>query len=419
MRLNAEGLAVHAGPVPWPASGGRVRMPSMRTRFTYGLLILGLALLGVAGSLAACGRQPQSGPAGGASDARDGNSAGNGQAAEAGPKVRIITLAPAITQMLVDMGLAHDLVGVARNDMAAPPGLPIVGDVFDINTEAILKLKPTLVLLMTTKEGPPTDLINLGRQYGFQVVAYPSPKSVEDVSDVIFDMDQVATASGGVVPGPDAAPKRRPRVPCLGTVLHEPARAQSLWLEMLMRLGKLEKAVAGDTRPRVLMLLSTQPLMAIGPGATHDQLLSFVNASNAAEDAQVEAPTLDREKILAMKPDVILLLLPNAPPLQPLGRDPRLAALTGLDVPAVSHNRIYLINDPLVLLPSSSLPRIAAEMARDLHPDRIKQIDQAMTQSLVPSEPAPSTSQPASGASGPRPTADDLGPLLVPVPHAP
>ena len=42
--------------------------------------------------------------------------------------MRLVTLAPALTQMVIDLDEANALVGIAENDMVAPPGLPVVGN---------------------------------------------------------------------------------------------------------------------------------------------------------------------------------------------------------------------------------------------------------------------------------------------------
>ena len=337
------------------------------------------------------------------------------------PQTRIVTLAPALTQMLVDLGQTHLLVGVARNDNAAPAGLPTVGDTFDINTEALLSVKPTLVLMMSTKENTAKFLSDLGQSHGFEVVAYPSPKSVEDVANILIDQSELDPT----------APK--PQIPSLGAVLHIPRRAVTTSLELMMRLGQIEKALTsapgitpgtsssgthpgtypGTIRKRVLMVIGTGPLMASGPGTTHHQLLSFLNARNAAEDATVEAPTFDREKLLACQPDVVLLLLPNAPALQALDQDPRLAIFRGLDIPAVKNKQIVLINDPLVLLPSSSLPRIVAAMAKAIHPQRAAEVDAAMTAELLPHDARatqPAAHQPAPASVPPESTQSPKSP---------
>ena len=74
---------------------------------------------------------------------------------------RVVSLAPAITQILVDMKSEKLLVGVAENDLGAPKGLPVVGNYQDLDSEAIIRLKPTHVIMMTGKEGPPQRLTEL------------------------------------------------------------------------------------------------------------------------------------------------------------------------------------------------------------------------------------------------------------------
>ena len=52
------------------------------------------------------------------------------------------------------------------------------------------------------------------------------------------------------------------------------------------------------------------------------------------------------------------------------------------DVPAVRDNAIHLINDPMALEPSTSLPQVAAQMAKAIYPDLSESIDQAMIRSI-------------------------------------
>jgi hypothetical protein len=77
--------------------------------------------------------------------------------------------------------------------------------------------------------------------------------------------------------------------------------------------------------------------------------------------------------LIALSPQVIILLMPEAPP--PEDDDPRLAIFAGLPIPAVTDGRITLINDPACLLPSTSIVRLAAQMARAIHPELTAEID--------------------------------------------
>ncbi len=277
---------------------------------------------------------------------------------------RLVSLAPALTQILVDMGLEKFIVGVAEHDLAAPAGLPVIGHWQDIHTEALLALKPTHVLTMTGRQqAVPEHLQRLASTHGFELIAYPSPLSISEISKIILD-DQEPNGHQDI---------RSPR--CLGTVLDATGVALQTTLRMSLQLAHVNRVTADVPPASVLLIIGTNPLMASGPGTVHDQLLSFCGGRNAAEDARVGAPVFDKEKLLHAQPDVILLLLPGAPPLGPLDADPRLAALHGLSIPAIQRGRVVLINDPLVQLPSSSIARIATAMAKAIHPELADAID--------------------------------------------
>ena len=58
---------------------------------------------------------------------------------------RIVSLSPAITSEIKDLGQAHRLVGVTRY-CPNGEGKPVIGTLTEINIERILTLKPDLVL---------------------------------------------------------------------------------------------------------------------------------------------------------------------------------------------------------------------------------------------------------------------------------
>ena len=266
--------------------------------------------------------------------------------------LRIVTLAPAVTQIVVDLELADALVGVAENDDAAPPGLPIVGNFTDVNTEQLVTLRPTHVLIMAGKEGVPQRLHDLAEAGRFELLAYPHLLTVEDIARTVYDPHN-----------PDS----------VGRVLGRPEKAAAMRQRMVDTLETLRQVTAHRPRPRVLLVIGTNPLMASGPGTVHDELLQYVGAENAAKDAAVTAPTFDRETLLNLDPQVVLVLSPGVD-----GGARRLPELAGLPIAAVRDDRIVTLSDPLVMLPSTSLPRIAADMARAIHPDLSAAIDEAM-----------------------------------------
>lgn len=277
---------------------------------------------------------------------------------------RLVTLAPALTQMIVDLGLEDQIVGVAEYEAAVPPGLPVVGNFAAVNTELLLSTKPTHVLTMAGPSGPPARLQELAAQGLFELHTFPFPLSLKDIGNVLFDEDP-APGTPGVGPS-------------LGEALGKPGSAMALKLRLLKQLASIRSVTASRDKPTVLLVIGTGPVMASGPGTVHDELLGFAGALNAAGDAAVTAPEFGREALVAMSPQVILFLQPDAPPIK--DDDPRLASFAGLPIPAIENGRVYVINDPLVLLPSSSIGRICAEMAKAIHPDIAGEIDRSLAE---------------------------------------
>ncbi len=321
-----------------------------------GLLLAGLSLL------AGCDQQPSY----------------NVELDQPDKPLRVVTFAPALTQMVLDMGKAQSLVGVAQNDAAAPKGLPVVGNYTDIDTETLLSLQPTHVVMMVGKEGVPARLQDLSRTHDFQVVAYPYPQTILDVFQIVFNEYNFALEDA------DAS------LPSLASVLDAFDEGRNLKYTSVARLANLTRAVTGEGRdlPAVLLVIDTDPLMVSGVGTVHDELLGALGALNAAWGLTGSAPTLDKETLLRIRPQVILLLLPNDPPLTGIETDPRLASFRDMDIPAVRDNRILLINDPLSQLPSSSIVRVGAVMAKAIHPDRVPEIDHVMTSDPLAEDPA-------------------------------
>lgn len=274
-----------------------------------------------------------------------------------GEPPRLVSLAPALSQMLVDLGLADTIVGVAEHDAAAPAGLPIVGNYTAVNTESLLAARPTHVLMMTGPDGPPASVSRLAESGLFDLYSFSFPLSIQDVGRVLYD--EVPTDDSG---------------PSLGEALGAPQAAMRLKMRLMRQLAAIHALTADEEQPTVLMIIGTSPIMASGPGTVHDELLGFAGGLNAAADATVTAPEYDRELLLSIAPQVVLFLQPNAPELT-VG-DARLASFIGLPIPAIQSGRVHVLNDPLVLLPSTSVGQVCAEMAKAIHPDLADEIDQ-------------------------------------------
>lgn len=258
---------------------------------------------------------------------------------------RIVCLVPSVSLMLKDLGLADEVVGVGQRDPLAGDGRQVVGNFIAVDIEQLLAAKPDLVITLRSKESPSPRLRELAEAGHFELIALPYPRGIDAVADTLHQ------------DGPDND---------LGDHLGVSDKAKALRRRMLDQLDAVRRRTADAEAKSVLICIGLSPVMASGPGTVNDRLLEIIHATNAAADASVTAPTFDREMLLAMRPDVIVLLQPGAKPLDGAD-DHRLRDFAGLDIPAVHNDRIHLINDPHAMLPSTNLPGLARQLAQVVH----------------------------------------------------
>jgi len=198
-----------------------------------------------------------------------------GPATDAPPK-RVVTLAPSLTEIVLDLGARGALVGVSRYDDAREvAALPRVGGYLDPSPEAILALHPDLLLV----EPSPGNRAVVERlaSLGVPVLVLP----LKSIADTQVSMRAVGDALGRSGEGSAAA---------------------SRLAEALARL----RSCAGPREPRTLVVYAWQPLVAAGTGSFADELLTLAGARNAAAGFAGPYPTLSVEAILASDPAFVL-----------------------------------------------------------------------------------------------------------------
>lgn len=258
--------------------------------------------------------------------------------AEIEPGVRIVSLSPAASKILVDLGVGELVVGRHNYDRAVPAGVPPVGDQSAIDYETLLGLRPTHVVIQSDAGEPPARLTEIAASSGFEVM------DVEVLS--LFDVE-IATLALEMRFAPGAGLAQR-----LHEALEERAEDRAAW-------------------GRVLVAMQTSPTVDIlGPGSAHHELIERLGYEPAAAEGLPYMPT-DAEDVLAMDPGVIVLVMPRSPgaPSAPADWSPtaeQLGSLAGLGLGAVEAGRVVIVDDPLALVPSTSLIGVAAELERRL-----------------------------------------------------
>jgi iron complex transport system substrate-binding protein len=256
-------------------------------------------------------------------------------AAVAASPQRIVSLTPSVTEILFALGAGDEVVGVSQYSDYPPAAtrLPQVGSFLTPNLEAIIALRPTLVIGI----GLSSEMrqIRALRETGCSIL------TIRD--DSLAEIEESIREVGRKTDRADAA-----------RALLESLNAQID--EVRARVSKLPGV-------RVLMLVGHEPLIAVGPGTFLNDLLKLSNADNIADSLNQQWPKLSIEYIIAMKPQVILD--------GQMGSDPGAPAQFWQKystIPAVQNHRVYGYPSDRILHAGPRIGTSLEMLAAMIHP---------------------------------------------------
>ena len=194
------------------------------------------------------------------------------------PPQRIVSLLPSLTETVCALGACDKLVGIDRysnwpEDLQTK--LPVVGGGLDPNVEAIVALKPDVVLLSNSAR-----VMDRLEASGLRTVAL-EPRTQADVHRIMHSVGAVLGKS------PEA-------------VEHE-------WQRMQDGVDAAAKSVpAGVHGARVYFEVSRGPYVA-GPSSFIGEMLTRMHVDNVVPKEMGPFPRVNPEFILRARPDVILM----------------------------------------------------------------------------------------------------------------
>ena len=263
---------------------------------------------------------------------------------EAAEPKRIVSLIPAVTEMIFALGEGRRLVGVSSYDRFPPEvaRVPHVGGLLDPNVETLLALKPDLVIVYNTQAELKQRLQRVGVPfYNYEHRA---------LADVMSTLRAVGSRIGA------------------------PTRADMLAVDMERAIATTRASVSALPRPRTLLVFGREPssLRNIdasgGHGFLHD-MLEAAGSTNVFTDIKRQSVQASTEMILSARPDVIIeLRYGDSVKAADLPRELEVwNSLTS--VPAVRNHRVYgLIGDEFVV-PGPRVVDAVRRLARTLHPE--------------------------------------------------
>lgn len=260
---------------------------------------------------------------------------------------RIVSTAPAATEILFALGLGPQVVGVTQfcNYPPEAKAKPRIGTFLQPNLEVILRLRPDLVVIQKN----PVRLGERLEAMGLKTVEVDQP-SVEAVFDSIRRIGAAAGAAD---------------------------RATALEKRLRGELQGIQRRTAPLPRRKVMFVVGRTPnalegLVAVGQGSYLNELMTLAGGRNVFGDAGAAYPKIGLEEVLARNPEVIIDMGEMADTAGVTEKQKQAVVALWNRYPilaAVRNKRVYAVASDIFVVPGPRIVEAAREFARMLHPE--------------------------------------------------
>ncbi|VAX39821.1 hypothetical protein MNBD_PLANCTO03-1297, partial [hydrothermal vent metagenome] len=174
-------------------------------------------------------------------------------------ELRLVVISPALAVILTDLGLEDAIVGRHGWDQVLDPAIPVCGDQSGLDYEALLRAKPTHVFTEWGARELPAKLVALAADEEWIVRDF----RVLSLADIAGAAEEIE----GLLPSAAAN-------------------------ETLARFSRLIERPPPEPiwKGRVVLLMGTSPIAAIGPGSAHHELLIRAGGVPAIEEGSPYMP---------------------------------------------------------------------------------------------------------------------------------
>lgn len=233
--------------------------------------------------------------------------------------LRIVSLAPNVTEVLYDVGLGEQVIAVSTycNYPPAVKGKTKIGGMSNPSLEAIVALKPDMVVL--TDDG--------------------NPRMIEQRLSTLNIPTYVFRA------------RRLPEIPGEIRKLGKAFNVQDQAERSARRIEAAYRCYAADTkysrpypRRKAIFVVQPEPLIVAGPGTAIDDALNLLGLKNIASDTRTRYPHFSLEEVIRRSPDVIFIVKTHDTKNARTGQF--LKKLRQLK--AVQKGKVFYIGDPLL-----------------------------------------------------------------------
>lgn len=255
---------------------------------------------------------------------------------------RIVSLNPSLTAILLALGQGERIVGVddySAKQIEKVGDVPRVGGLFNPSLEAVVALRPDLVVLVPSAE-----------QRAFRERVEALGVAVEVFANHAFDEVLENIHRLGALTGAQAAAKAR-------IAAIEGAR------DRVVRAVAAVRAEQGgeEKPPSIALVLQRDPLFVVGGGNFIDTMLRVAGVRNVAAEYKESYPRVSLEWLVARSPQLLVDLSQEA---KHAGDDALAFWRRWPHIAAVKNERLMALDAALISMPGPALDESLLLLAR-------------------------------------------------------
>jgi iron complex transport system substrate-binding protein len=252
--------------------------------------------------------------------------------------LRIISLAPNITETLFLLGAQDRLIGntIQCNWPEEAKHKPKIGELLNPNYEVILAAKPDLIIASTA--GNDQSAVMKLSELGLPVYV-AAPRTVDKIFQSVEDIGRIT----------DCADQGRRVV-----------------AQMKERLERVRLRIEGLPLIRAFFITWFDPLLTPGKTTFENDVLRLAGVVSITADIPQYYPRYSLEQVLVNNPDVILTIEHEGDPLPDFKRTPGWK-----DLQAVKEGKVYFLSE-FLQHPSPLFVDGVEDLAQKLHPERFQ-----------------------------------------------
>lgn len=246
----------------------------------------------------------------------------------------IVSLAPSITEVLVEMGYGDNLVAVDGPESQNKEGVPediVYMDIMTPDVEQLIALEPDVIFASAMSFGGSDDPLQAVKDEGISVIYIPSSESIEEIyEDIMF----------------------------MGKVLNDEEGSQQIVDDMKAQIEEIRQRNADEETITAYFEIAAAPDMySFGTGTFLNEMMEIVGLENILADNESWI-SVSEEVILEKNPEIIftnVTYIEDAVD-EILSRD-------GWDsITAVNNADVYYIDNSASSLPNHNIVNALLEM---------------------------------------------------------